>query len=138
MADESGFARFEALWESSLQAYENKTGVALAQHPLALYLQTSPPTDDITILLQRRAQAFDDFRQRDRMMRTIKTTISTLTPLSHATSLAGLVDQKVLVTCFESLRFFFQTFPPAKAIQVGLGILLDVRVVHIEIITISK
>jgi len=42
------------------------------------------------------------------MMRTIKTTVSILTPLSHAVSLAGLTS-----------------FPPAKAIQVALGILLD-------------
>ena len=132
MAGQSGSARFEMLWESALQAYENKTGVALAQHPLALELQTCHSTDDIATLLQRRAQAFDDFRQRDRMIRTIKTTVSILTPLSHAASLAdvaGLVRQKTLMPCSTSLTFFQTSFPPAKAIQVGLGTLLDVRAV---------
>ena len=76
MDEQSGSAHFEALWVSALQAYEIKMGVALAQHPLALALdlQTSRFTDNIATLLQCRAQAFDD-RQRDRMMRTIKTTV---------------------------------------------------------------
>jgi hypothetical protein len=129
MTDQSGFARLEALWQSALQAYDNKTGVALAQHPLALDLQTCRSSDDIATLLQRRTQAFDGFRQRNRMMRTIKTTVSILTPLSHAVSLAGLVRQKSLMRCLTSLTFFQTSFPPAKAIQVALGILLDVRAV---------
>jgi hypothetical protein len=129
MADYSGSTRFETLWESALQAYENKTGVALAEHPLALDLQTRRCTDDIATLLQRRAQAFDDIRQRDRMMRAIKTTVSILTPLSHSAPFAGLVRQKALMSCFTSLTFFQTSFPPAKAIQVALGILLDVRAV---------
>jgi hypothetical protein len=114
MADQSGSTRFEALWQSALQAYENKTGVALAQHPLALSLQTCQSTDDIATLLQRRAQALDDFRQRDRMIRTIKTTISILTPLSHAASfanVAGLVSQKILMTCPKSLTFLSDIIP---------------------------
>jgi len=117
MADQSGSARFEALWESALQAYENKTGVALAQHPLALSLQTCHSIDDMATLLQRRAQAFDDFRQRDRIMRTIKTTISILTPLSHTASLAdvaGLVSQKTLMPCPTSLTFLSDIIPTCE------------------------
>ena len=114
MADRSGSARLEARWELALQAYENKTGVALAQHPLAFSLQTSCPTDDIATLLQRRAQAFDDFRQRDRMMGTIKTTVSILTPLSHVASLVGLVRQKALIPCSTSLTFFSDIIPARK------------------------
>jgi hypothetical protein len=117
MADKSGSTRSEALWESALQAYENKTGVALAQHPLALDLQTCRSTDDIATLLQRRAQAFNDFRQRDRMIRTIKTTISILTPLSHAASfanVAGLVSQKTLMTCPKSLTFLLDIIPACQ------------------------
>jgi hypothetical protein len=114
MANQSGSTRFEALWESALQAYENKTGVALAQHPLTLSLQTCHSTDDIATLLQRRAQAFDDIRQRDRMMKTIKTTVSILTALSHAASLAGLVRQKALMPCSTSLTFFSDIIPACK------------------------
>ena len=65
-------------------------------------------------------------------MRTLKAIVSIFAPLSDATSLAdvaGLVRQKVM-PCSTSLTFFFQTsFPPAKALQVALGIFLDVRAI---------
>jgi hypothetical protein len=96
MADQSSSARFQALFESALQAYERKTGVTLSQHPLALDLQNCHTVDGITILLQGRAQAFTDFRARDRIMRSIETIVSILAPLSDAASLAdgfGLVSQ---------------------------------------------
>jgi hypothetical protein len=114
MADQSGSARLEALWQSALQAYENKTGVALTKHPLALDLQTCPDTDDIVTLLQRRTEAFNDIRQRDRMTRTIKTTVSTLTPLSHAAPFAGLVRQKALMPYSTSLTLFSDILPACK------------------------
>jgi hypothetical protein len=121
MADQPGSARVEALWESGLQAYEIETGLALARHPLALALalalaldlQTPHSTDDIAILLQRRAQAFDGIQQRDRMMRTINTTVSSLTPLSHAASLVGPVRQKTLRRRSTSLTFCFSDIIPA-------------------------
>ena len=97
MTDQPGSINFEAIWDSALQAYEKKTGVALAQHPLAQDLQTSQSIDNITTLLQRRARDFNDFRKNDRIMRAIKTTVSILTPLSEAAFLAeavGLVCQK--------------------------------------------
>jgi fungal STAND N-terminal Goodbye domain len=81
MAVQSGYARFQALFESALQAYEETTGIALAQHPLAVNLQCHS-IDDTTTLLQGRAQAFSDSRQRDRIMRAIKNTVSILNLLS--------------------------------------------------------
>jgi hypothetical protein len=94
MADQAGTARFEALFESALRAYEEKTGINLAQHTLSVELQTCHSVDDIATLLQGRVQTFNNFRERDRMLKAIKTTVSILTPLSWATSLAdgvGLV-----------------------------------------------
>ena len=129
MADLPGSTHYRARFESALQAYEGKTGVALAQHPLALDLQNCHSIDDITTLLQGRTRDFTDFRERDRMMKAIKTTVSILTPLSNAASLAdavGLVRQKALIACSTPLTFFQTSFPPAKAIHAGLGILLDV------------
>src|SRR5579863_3872160 len=102
MADQSGSARFQALYESALRAHEATTGIILAKHPLAVDLQSCHSTDDITTLLQRRVQAFSDFRQTDRMMKAIKNTVSILTRLSNAASLAdavGLVPQEPLMPC---------------------------------------
>jgi hypothetical protein len=132
MADQSGAARFQLLFESALQAYGKETGVTLAQHPLAVKLHSCHSIDDITTLLQSRAQTIYDPRARDRIMKAIKTTVSTLIPLSEAAWLAdavGLVRQKVLLMHSKSLTFFQTSFPPAKAIHVGLGILLDVCVI---------
>ena len=128
MADQSGSPRFQALFESALQAYESKTGITLDQHPLAVDLQDCHSIDDITTLLQGRTQAFSDFRERDRMLKAIKATVTILTPLSDAASLAvGLVRQKALIACSTSLTLFQRSlFPPAKAVHTGLGILLDV------------
>jgi hypothetical protein len=112
MADQSGSTRIQSRFESALQDYGLKTGVPLARHPLAVDLQSCQSADSITTLLQRQAQAFRDSRERDRMMRAIKTivsNVSNLTPLSGAASLAnvvGIVCQKALMACSMSLIFF--------------------------------
>jgi hypothetical protein len=117
MAEQSGSARFQALFESVLQAYERNTGITLAQHPLALDLQSCHTVGDITTLLQGRAQAFNDLRESDRLMKAIKTTVSTLSPLSDAASIAdavGLVCQNVLMACSMSLTFFSDIIPTCE------------------------
>jgi hypothetical protein len=86
MADPSGSARFQTLFESALQVYEEKTGVALAQHPLVQQLQSSHPAQDIITLLQGRVHAFNEFR-RYKIINSIRATVSILTPLSAAASL---------------------------------------------------
>jgi hypothetical protein len=91
MADQSGSVHFQVLFEPALQAYEQMTGIALTQHPLAANIQSCHSIDDITILLQGRAQAFSNLRQKDRMMKAIKNTVSILNPLSDA---VGFVRQK--------------------------------------------
>ena len=129
MADQSTSARLQDLFELALQAYEKKTGIALAQHPLAVNLQNCQSIDDITTLLQGQAQAFNEFRESDRIMKAIKTIVTILTPLSEAVSLANAVSsvrQRALMACFTSLTSFQKLFPPTKAIQAGIGILLNV------------
>jgi hypothetical protein len=91
MASQSRSAQLQVLFESALQAYQRTTGIALAQHPLAVNLQSGHSIHDITTLLQGQTQAFSDSRQRDKMMGAIKNTVSFLNPLSDA---VGLVRQK--------------------------------------------
>jgi len=91
MAYQSGSARFQAFFESALQAYERKAGVTLTQHPLAVQLQRCHSIEDITILLQGKAQAFGDFRASDKITKSIKATVSSLTPLANAATLADAV-----------------------------------------------
>ena len=130
MAHQSESARFQALFEPALQAYEKKAGVSLAQHPLAIKLQNCDTVEAITGLLQDQALAFDHFQGSDKIMESIKMTVSILSKILSAASLAdavGLVRQKGSMSYISD--FYLQTFPPAKAIQACLAILLDVRAI---------
>ena len=126
MADQFVSSHLQALFESALQAYKKRTGITLAEHPLTVQLESFHTVEDINSLLKRRADAVSDFQASERIINSLRNTISILTPLSVS---VGLVRQKTPMTCFTSDRSFMQTFPPTKAIQAGLAILLDVRAV---------
>ena len=98
--------RFKALFEHALEIYEKKTGVSLTHHPLAIKLQNCDPVEAITDILQDQARAFGDLQGSDKIMESIKTTVSILSKLSSAASLVdpfGLVRQQELVARFISL-----------------------------------
>jgi hypothetical protein len=131
MTDQPGSARFQALLESALQVYEKKAGVTLANlgDSLVIQLQRCHSIDDITTLLQDKAQAFDDLQQRDRIFKSIKATVSILTPVSGIASVAddaGLVRQKILKACLAFLTVVQTLLPHTKAISSTIGILLNV------------
>jgi hypothetical protein len=90
MAHQSGSAHFQALLESALRAYEKKAGVSLAEHPLALKIQNCDSVDGITAILQDQAQTFRDLQGNDKVMKSIKATVSILSKLSSAASLADV------------------------------------------------
>jgi len=119
MTDQPGSTRFQALLESAVQVYEKKTGMTLAdsEDSLAMRLQCCHSVNDIATLLQGQAQAIDDFQQRDRIFKTIKTTVSMLSPIFSVASVAdnvGLVRWKVLMACFTSLTVFTDITPTCK------------------------
>jgi hypothetical protein len=115
MADQSGFVPFQELsFESALQAYQKKTGITLARHPIALDLQSCHSVEDTTTLLQGRAQAVSEFRERHRIVKAIKNTVTFLTQLSDATSLTDAVRQKALMACSTSLTFLSDAIPTRK------------------------
>jgi len=100
MADQSEPNRFRALFESALQAYHQKAGVILADHPLAVQLQSCHSIESITTVLQDQAQAFSEFPGNDKVMKSIKSTVSILIRLSVTASLddnIGLVRHKALM-----------------------------------------
>ncbi|SRR5216683_2524815 len=129
MGDHSGSARFRVLFEPALQAYEKKTGITFAEHPLALQLHSCHSIESINSVLLGEALAFGEFRRSDRVIKSIKNTVSILSTLFATASLddaMGLVRQKVLMACSTALTVLLQSFPPAKAIYAGLAILLAV------------
>jgi len=115
MAEQSKTAPFQAIFESALQAYEKMTGVTLAQHPLAVQIQSCQSVEDVTSLLEGEVRTFDDSRQRDTIMQPIKTIVSILTRLSDAASLPDALSpvcpsQKPLMACSMSLTLFFSHY----------------------------
>ena len=99
MTDQIASARFRALLESALQEYEKKPGVILVdrEDSLAIGLQRCYTVDDITTLLQDKTKAFGDFQQHDRILKSIRATVSVLSPVSAVASVtddAGLVRQR--------------------------------------------
>ena len=118
MADPSGSSHFQALFESALQAYQAKTGITLAEHALAVQLQNCNTVESIATLVQSQAQAFSDYQECDRIMKSIKTIVSILTSLSAAAPLAdavGLVRRVAIVVRFTFLTLFFAGIPTRKS-----------------------
>jgi len=103
MGDQSRSTYFRALFESALQEYEKNTGIALAQHPLAVQIRSCRSIESITTLLQG---ASSDFGGNDRIINSIKSTISILSALSATTALdwtISLVRQDLLIAHSTSL-----------------------------------
>jgi hypothetical protein len=102
------------LFDSALQTYEKNVGVTLVEHPLAPRIQSCHSVESITTVLQDQVQAFSDLRGSDRVIKSIKSTVSILTKLSATTSLAldiGLVRQKAPMTCSPALTGFTAITP---------------------------
>jgi len=97
MANRSGPAHFHPLFQSALQAYKKKTDITLAEHPLAVQLQSGDSAESITTtLLQGEPQVLSNFQEKDRITKSIKTIVSVLSTLSATASL-GLVRQTALM-----------------------------------------
>jgi len=121
MTDQPGSVRFQALLDSALQEYEKKAGVILADRKDSLAiqeLQLCHTIDDVTNLLQVKTQAFNDFQERDRIFKSIRATVSILTPISAVASVAddvSVVRQNVLKACLAFLTFFTDITPTCES-----------------------
>jgi hypothetical protein len=107
MTDQPGSARFQMLLKSALRAYAKRAGVTLVdwKDSLAFQLQSCHSVDDIIILLHDKTQGFDDLRQCDRIFKSIKATVSILTPTSAVASVANDVDLVSQKTLMDTLTF---------------------------------
>ena len=122
MGDHSG-TRFRARFESALRAYEKNAGVTLAEHPLALQLQSCHTVESITTVIQGQAQAFSGPRGSDTIMTSIKSIVSILTTVSDTASLddaVGLVRQKALMACSTALTVFYSHYLLRKQYMLAL------------------
>ena len=87
MSDQSGVSYFQVLFESALRDYERKTGITLANHPLAQQLQTCQSAESVTALLQEQARALSEFRESNKIMESLKNVVSVLSKISATAAL---------------------------------------------------
>jgi len=117
------------IFDLALEDYEIKTKISLAKHPLAQKLENCHSVESMTTLLQDQARISGEFRERDRITKSIGSTVSYLYKLSASAALGdgmGLVRQKTLMTVFHVSDIVLQAFPLAKALHTSLGVLFDV------------
>jgi len=103
MSSQSESSRLSALFESALQDYEQKTKISLANHQLAEQLENCHSVEGLAAILRGQARANSAFQGSDRIMKSIKSTLSVLTNLSAIAALGdgiGLVRQKTLMGVF--------------------------------------
>ena len=91
MGDQPSSSHFVSLFEAALQDYERQTGKKLADHPLLEQLQNCDSVDSVIAVLQQQAQAFSEFRGSDKIMRSLKATVSILCKLSTFADLGEAV-----------------------------------------------
>ena len=84
-------SRFRELFESALRDYEKTTNLTLAKHPLPEHLQNCPSTESITTFLQDKAREFGDSEGRNKIMKSIKSTVSILCMLSTTAAFGDAV-----------------------------------------------
>lgn len=103
MTGQSGSPRFPEIFQAALQDYEKTTNISLAAHPLAERLQDCHSVDSIATFLQDQAREFGDSRGSDRIMGSIRNTVSILYTLSDTTALRNgvyFVRSKVPMEAF--------------------------------------
>jgi hypothetical protein len=79
-----------------LKAYQTTTGVTLAEHPLAIQVQSCHSVEAITTLLKYEARTFSNIQGSERVMKSIERAVSILSTLSTTATLGeaiGLVRQ---------------------------------------------
>ena len=123
MNDQSGSARFQLLFEDSLQEYEKQTDIALVKHPLAERLLHCDSVESVSAILEEQVCAHSEFQDSERIIKSLNSTVSFLSIPSASVNL-GLVRPKVLMECLMSLILILKPFPLGKAIYAGFSVLL--------------
>jgi hypothetical protein len=132
---------FQALFNSALQDYKDKTGNALIDYPIAEQLQTCDSVDSIATVLQEQAQRFREFSETDgKLMKALNSSVDILCLPSISSALSEAIGFVVRPEIFIDTLFLMailQPFPPAKAIFTGIGILLNVFISSSDPISVS-
>ena len=91
MSDQSASSHLRVLFEAALQDYERQTGIALAKHPIAERIQECDSIESITAVLNEQTQAFNAFRGEEKVIKSLKNTVSVLYKLSGCAKLGEVI-----------------------------------------------
>jgi hypothetical protein len=92
MSDQSGSSHLRVLFETALDDYKKQTGIELTKHPLAECLQDCNSVESVTAILCEQAQGFEEFREKDKVLKPLKKVLTVLHGLSPAASFAHWQD----------------------------------------------
>jgi ferritin len=87
MTDQPGSLHLRVLFEAALEDYKQQTGIQLAEHPLAERLQDGNSVEFVTAILREQAQDFQEFREKDKVLKPLKKVLTILHRLSSAVGL---------------------------------------------------
>jgi hypothetical protein len=61
----SALSNFQALFDAAMIKYTKRTGKGLADHPLTAMVDCCRSPDDVLVIFEEQAKAFDEFRNGD-------------------------------------------------------------------------
>jgi hypothetical protein len=93
MPHHSGSTRFRERFEAALRTYQTTTGVTFTEHPLAIQVQSCHSVESIATLFKDEARAFNNLQGSDKIMKSIKSTVSILSTLPVTTTLGEASGQ---------------------------------------------
>ena len=120
-------SNLDAIFNTALRTYKNKTGKDITSHPLATELQSCDSPDAILAVLRRQIPIADQSQKADGTFE--KCLIPTVNVLYTLSGTVGEVAGLVIITTSSILRIcaqtcFLKVFPPANIIFTGIGALL--------------
>jgi hypothetical protein len=84
MSYQSGSTRLHVLFEVGLEDYKQQTDIELAEHPLAERLQDCNSVESVVAILLEQAQDFKEFREKDKVLKSLKKVLIGLNILHSA------------------------------------------------------
>jgi hypothetical protein len=123
MAHQSESARFQARFDSALQAYQKTTGIALVEHPVTVELQNCHSVKSIATRILYEGRAFSEGKGIDRIAKAIESTVSLLSALSASASSGdaiSLVRQRALMASSTTLITFYSSSLLRKRYRLAL------------------
>jgi hypothetical protein len=92
MDHESPSSRYQGTFNAAVQEYEKITGITLVKHPITEKLHNCHSVEAIIPLIQDQARELGDFPGSNRIMESIKSSVTVLSMLAATPALGDAID----------------------------------------------